>query len=258
MAPKVTTSVTSGRPSVTVPVLSNTTVVTDFAFSKAAADLKRSPNRAPAPVPTMMAVGVARPSAQGQEMTRTLTAVVAANSHEYPRKSHVTAATTAIVITTGTKTALTRSAKRDTGAFPEVASSTKRMICAKAVSSPTFVAFITKCPEVTSVAPDTLSPAALATGRLSPVIADSSNVPAPSTISPSTAMRSPVRRTIRSPARRSEAATRSSTPASESLTAVSGTSFMRLVMACVVFPFALASKYLPTVMRVRIIAEESK
>ena len=34
------------------------------------------------PVATIMAVGVASPKAQGQEITSTLTAAVAANSHE--------------------------------------------------------------------------------------------------------------------------------------------------------------------------------
>ena len=49
--------------------------------------------------------------------------------------------------------------------------------------------------------PVTLSPACLATGRLSPVISDSSTWLSPSTISPSTGTRSPGRTTTRSPTR---------------------------------------------------------
>ena len=54
-----------------VPVLSSTTVSARCAVSKASPDLMRIPFSAPLPVPTIMAVGVASPKAQGQEMTRT-------------------------------------------------------------------------------------------------------------------------------------------------------------------------------------------
>ncbi len=69
--PDATISVTSGSPLVRVPVLSNTMVVTLPAVSSAPPLLMRMPFSAPFPEPTMMAVGVARPSAQGHEMTRT-------------------------------------------------------------------------------------------------------------------------------------------------------------------------------------------
>ena len=69
-----TRSVRSGRPLVSVPVLSKATRVTSWARSSAAASRMRMPRRAAAPVPTMIAAGVARPSAQGQAMTRTATA----------------------------------------------------------------------------------------------------------------------------------------------------------------------------------------
>ncbi len=64
-------SVTSGSPLVSVPVLSNTTVVILPAVSRAPPLLTRMPFSAPLPEPTMMAVGVARPSAQGHEITST-------------------------------------------------------------------------------------------------------------------------------------------------------------------------------------------
>ena len=40
-------------------------------FPDLSADFTRIPYSAPLPVPTMIAVGVARPNAQGQEITRT-------------------------------------------------------------------------------------------------------------------------------------------------------------------------------------------
>ena len=45
--------------------------MTRRAFSRASALRKRIPERAPRPVPTRIAVGVARPSAHGQAMMRT-------------------------------------------------------------------------------------------------------------------------------------------------------------------------------------------
>ena len=66
-------SVTSGLPSVSVPVLSKTMASILYAVSSASPLLIRMPFSAPLPVPTMMAVGVARPSAHGQAMTSTAT-----------------------------------------------------------------------------------------------------------------------------------------------------------------------------------------
>ncbi len=68
------TCVTLGRPSVSVPVLSNITTSIFSPRSRASPFLIRMPRRAPRPVPTMMAVGVASPSEQGQAMTSTATA----------------------------------------------------------------------------------------------------------------------------------------------------------------------------------------
>ena len=108
----------------------------------ASALLKRIPFRAPRPVPTIMAVGVAKPNAHGQEITSTETAISSANSQEYPHSIQTMAAMIAMLMTVGTKIPLTLSAKRATGALVEVASSTNLIIWAKAVSPPTFVARI--------------------------------------------------------------------------------------------------------------------
>eukprot|EP00834_Sanchytrium_tribonematis_P003714 NODE_153_length_15389_cov_1.201439.p12 type:complete len:172 gc:universal NODE_153_length_15389_cov_1.201439:13829-13314(-) len=58
-------------PDVKVPVLSNTRVVILFAPSKLLPPLIRMPKLADTPVPTMTAVGVARPRVQGQAITTT-------------------------------------------------------------------------------------------------------------------------------------------------------------------------------------------
>ena len=121
-------SVTCGRPWVRVPVLSRTTVSARLNVSRASADLNRTPFRAPCPVPTIMATGVARPKAQGQEITKTEMPVVSANSIPSPAKSQMIAAARAMAITIGTKMPAMRSARRAMGALEPPASSTNRII----------------------------------------------------------------------------------------------------------------------------------
>ena len=72
------TPATTGLPSVRVPVLSTTSAESRPACSSAAALRISTPSCAPRPVPTMIAVGVARPSAHGQAMTSTVTALISA------------------------------------------------------------------------------------------------------------------------------------------------------------------------------------
>ena len=110
------------RPVVTVPVLSSTTVSTRRVDSSTSGPLMRMPSWAPRPVPTISAVGVARPRAHGQAMISTATAAVNAG-----RGASVAAAASqkpsvpaARAMTTGTKTAETRSARRWTGALPDL------------------------------------------------------------------------------------------------------------------------------------------
>lgn len=59
----------SSFPSVKVPVLSKTIVSMFFIFSRISPPLISIPKLAANPVPTMTAVGVARPMAQGQATT---------------------------------------------------------------------------------------------------------------------------------------------------------------------------------------------
>ncbi len=84
----------------------------DFAASNGSPPLTRIPYSAPLPVPTMMAVGVASPKAQGQAMT--ITDVIAMSEYvkELPKiKYQIMKVPAAIPRTTGTNQAATRSAK---------------------------------------------------------------------------------------------------------------------------------------------------
>ena len=85
------------------------------------------PFLAPWPVPTMMAVGVARPNAQGQEMTKTEMAILRANSKDSPTNNQMTKAATAMRMTAGTKIELILSASLAMGAFEDPASSMRRI-----------------------------------------------------------------------------------------------------------------------------------
>ena len=53
---------------------------------------------APFPVPTIMATGVAKPSAQGQEITNTQIAAVRENSKVFPAIIHTIKATNAMLV----------------------------------------------------------------------------------------------------------------------------------------------------------------
>ena len=60
---------------------------TPCAISNASADFTRMPLAAPRPVPTMMAVGVASPNAQGHEITNTEMAVSYTHLDVYKRQA---------------------------------------------------------------------------------------------------------------------------------------------------------------------------
>ena len=72
------TDTSRGLPSVSVPVLSTTSVSTFSRTSSASAFLMSTPAVAPRPVPTMIDIGVASPSAHGQAMISTATALTRA------------------------------------------------------------------------------------------------------------------------------------------------------------------------------------
>ena len=167
-------SVSVGRPTVNVPVLSNATTLIRWAISSATASLIKIPCRAAAPVPTIIAVGVARPSAHGHAITRTATAFsspICQSPVAQPQPSNVINAT---ANTTGTNRALTRSTSRWIGAFSAWADSTNRTMRDNVLSLPTLPVFTSSKPSPLTAPPVTCSPTRLATGKLSPVISDSS------------------------------------------------------------------------------------
>ncbi|GAA3303812.1 hypothetical protein GCM10020295_53350 [Streptomyces cinereospinus] len=176
------------------------------------------PSWAPRPVPTISAVGVARPSAHGQAMIRTATAAVKAATVSPVAPSHRPKVAVASTRTTGTKIPATRSASRCTSALPFCASSTSRAIRASWVSAPTRVAATTSRPPAFTVAPATVSPAATSTGTDSPVSIETSTAEAPSTTVPSVATFSPGRTTNRSPTASSVTGTRTSRPSRSTAT----------------------------------------
>ena len=143
------------------------------------------------------------------------------------------------------------------GALVAAASLTMWMIWLRVVSSPTRVARQRRKPDWFTVAAETLSPSPLSTGMLSPVRAASFTALWPSRTTPSTGTFSPGRTTNTSPVWTSSMGTSTSCP-SRATTAVLGASFIRLRRASVVFPLERASSILPTVMRVNIMAADSK
>ena len=92
---------------------------------------------------------------------------------------------------------------------------------------------------------------------LSPVRADSSTALSPSSTTPSTGMLSPGRTKNTSPRRTCATGIVCSAP-SRTTQAVLGVSRMSPLRASVVLPLDRASSILPTVMRVRIMAADSK
>ncbi len=149
-------------------------------------------------------------------MISTATAAPTADAAPAPAASHATRVAAASAMTTGTKTAETRSASRCTGALPDCASATSRAICDSAVSAPTRVARTSRRPPALMVAPVTASPGPTSTGTLSPVSSDALTADEPASTTPSVAIRSPGRTRKRSPGRSSEAGTRTSRPSSSS------------------------------------------
>ena len=164
---------------------------------------------------------------------------------------------TARAITIGTKYPEITSANFAIGAFDPWASSTNFIICDKAVSLPTLVALYLIVPFLFILAPIILSPIFFSTGILSPVSIDSSTEVIPSTTSPSTGIFSPGLTIIISPTSTSSIEISSSIP-SLITRAVLGARPISFLIASELFPLETASKYLPRVIKVIIVAADSK
>ena len=240
-------SVTRGVPSVSVPVLSKTMVSTAASRSSGSPPLIRMPAAAPRPLATITAVGTARPMAQGQAMINTATAAVSADANDGVSGSSIHAAKVAIAIeiTTGTKTAEMRSARRWIGACEPCASFISVTMRARTLAAPIAVARTSRAAVWLTVAPITRSPGAFSTGMDSPVSIDSSTAPLPLVTSPSTGKRSPGRTSTTSPARTAAIGMSCSCP-SRRTRAVEGCSFASCRNARVVCVLARASMALPS------------
>ena len=164
-------------------------------------------------MPTMIDIGVARPSAQGQAMTSTATVQEIACDHPGPQIIQAIHVNNATPTTTGTNQPDTRSASRWIGARERWASATIWTMRESRVSEPIRSAVMRNAPVWLRVAPVTESPGFLATGIDSPVIMDSSTVLFPSVITPSTGTFSPGRTRSTSPTFTSASATSCSFPA---------------------------------------------
>ena len=205
----------------------------------------------------MMAVGVARPRAQGQAMTSTATAASTALPASPPMPNQRPKVRAAMPSTTGTNTPAMRSARCWMGALVAWASSTRRTICARAVPAPTRVASTTRWPCWLTVAPNTGSPGPRSTGADSPVSMLSSTEEDPSTTRPSVGMRSPGRTTIRSPGRTAAMGTLTSAPSRRRRASLAPNSSRRAT-AREARPLARASKKRPRRMKVMMTAAVSK
>ena len=252
-------AVTVGRPSVRVPVLSTTTWVRREALCRASLLRMSTLAWAARLVPTMMAIGVARPRAQGQAMTSTAMAVVRAKASRGsgPMNSHQANEAAAMRITIGTNTPAIRSTSRPMGGLDIWAERTMRMMRASVVSSPSRLTRRTKAPERFMVPPVTASPSSRATASGSPVSMDSSMVVRPSVITPSMGTFSPGRTRTRSPTRNSDTGI-SAWPAARTTRAVVARRPISALIASLVVRLARVSRAWPSWRKARIITEASR
>ena len=252
------TAATSGRPSVTVPVLSNTTVSTRAAVSSALPFRIRIPSRAPRPIPAIRAIGVASPSAQGQATTRTDKENSSASANAaFPIPNQRRNVRIEMAITPQTKYPETRSASAATGGRDPCASRIIPIIRARAVSPPICSARIRRVPSQLTEPPVTRDPAVFSTGSGSPVSMDSSTEEAPSVTVPSTGIRSPGRTRRRSPLRTSATGISVSEP-DRTTHAVSGASFISSRIAPDAFRRERDSRNFPSIISATIMPAVSK
>ncbi len=226
--------------------------------STASPPLSRMPCSAAFPVATTIAVGVARPRAQGHAMMSTLTNVRSAYARRGsgPKSNQTTNVAIAMSRTVGTKIPATVSARRWIGALRPCASRTRRTICASVVLWPVRLTRKVNAPVRLTVAPITESPGRFSTGRGSPVSMLSSTADAPSMSVPSSGTRSPGRTTTASPTVTSATGTSISRP-SRTTRAVSGCNPISLRTAAPVCPFARSSSARPPRMSVMMTAAAS-
>lgn len=144
------------------------------------------------------------------------------------------------------------------GALERWACATIWTICERTVAEPTCSARITMAPDVLSVAPISLSPTRLVTGKGSPVSMASSTALLPSVTTPSTGTFSPGRTRNKSPSWTCVSSTSSSVPSGWMRRAVLGARPSRDLMAADVCDRALSSSIWPSKVREIMTAAASK
>ena len=172
--------------------------------SRVSRSVMRTPPRAARSVAIDTTSGIARPSACGQAMTRTVIVRTTADSG-IPRTDQVTAVIAAAARANQNSHPDALSANLCALDEDDCASATSFWIPARVVSSPMAVTSARR-PESTATVPAvTTSPASRRTGRDSPVIIDSSMLAEPSTTTPSAGTDPPGRISVMSPATMSAA-----------------------------------------------------
>ena len=187
--------------------------------SSASASRISTPACAPRPVATMIDIGVASPSAQGQAMISTLTAAtkrVAERRARARTRARPAKASTATAITAGTNQAETRSASAWIGARLRCASRHQRDDAREhGVRADPLGAHHEAAGAVERAAGDRVARRLLDRHRLAGQHATRRPTSAPSTTTPSTGTASPGRTRSRSPARTASSGTSSSPPSAD-------------------------------------------
>ena len=241
----------TGRPRVSVPVLSKITICTSRARSSAIRSFTRRPFWAPRLVLIAITSGIASPSAWGHAMTRTVVVRIIASSG-LPIASHTASVTRPAPSAIKKRSAAARSATSCARLSDDCASATSRMIPERAVCSPTAVTRIRRLPLTATVPAMTGMPTCLATGRDSPVTIDSSTSAFPSTTSASAGTLEPGRTRTMSPTASSPSGTRC-VPVGVTRSALSGRSSesaARAPWACMIERISIQWPRLMTVMSV--------
>ncbi len=197
-----------------VPVLSNATKRSEPARSSASRFRISRPFFAARAVAFAVTSGIARPSACGQAITRTVTASATEPVRSRPTPSQTSNVAVAAPTAMYASQPAARSARRWKRPREARASSTRRITWLSAVSSPVRTTRTVSAPFWFTEPAATSSPGDFDTGVDSPVRNDSSAAESPSSTSPSAGNDSPGRTSRRSPSSSSDGATSSVPPSS--------------------------------------------
>ena len=166
-------ALTLKEPFVSVPVLSKATIFAPLMSSIMAGFFMRIPDFEPLLRAQTMAIGVASPKAQGQEITSTQIAQIAALLTS--KKLQIISVSSEIAITLGTKIFEILSARRAMFSFLLALCCKLEIMPSSRLSFGFLAIFASMVPFMFVLPPKIFSPTLLYRGRLSPFIALSSN-----------------------------------------------------------------------------------